>query len=173
MSSRSSLLFGLAAAAVLGLAGCAAGPAQPLASPTAVGGSESGAGSGTEASGGQPAPGSSGAGPVRGDGMPELPLEGCGELVESSKNETDADWQWEFVFECDSRDAYDASVAALDALGTLEKSVSQQLGNETYLTDWNHYIGQPTGRTLDVDLKIKGRPDDVEITYLVTLRKND
>lgn len=171
MSQRSTLLLALGAAALLGLAGCASGAAQPAASPPSGGSDAEPAATTDQPAGGQA--GANGVGPVRGDGMPDLPLEGCGELVESSKSETDADWQWRFEFECDSRDAYDASVAAIEALGTFEKSVHQQLGTETYLSDWDHFIGQPTGRTLDLDLKIKGRPDDVEIVYLVTLRKND
>lgn len=171
MPTRSPRVLALGAAALLGLAACSSAPAHPGSTPTAVGGSESQVGSGTETE--QPAAGADGSGPVSGDGMPDLPLEGCGEVVESSKNETDADWQWRFEFACDSRDAYDASVAALDALGTLSHPQNQQLGNETYLSDINHFIGQADGRTLDVNLKLIGPPDDVEVVYLVTLRKND
>ncbi len=171
MRTRSPVVLALGAAALLGLAACSGGPAQPGSSPTAVGGSESEAGSGTEAE--QPAGGAGGAGPVRGDGMPDLPLQGCGELVESSTNETDVDRQWRFEFECDSRDAFDAAVAGLAALGTLDHAQNQQLGTESYLSDINHFIGQPDGRTLDVNLKLTGQPDDVEVVYLVTLRKDD
>jgi len=174
MSQRSPLLLALGAAVLLGLTGCATGPAQPAGSPTA-GGSDADPAATTDQPAGDAggSGGSTGAGPVRGDGMPDLPLKGCGELVESTKTETDADWQWRFEFECDARDAYDASVAAIGALGTFEQSIHQQLGSETYLSDWDHFIGQPTGRTLDIDLKLTGRPDDVEIVYLVTLRRND
>lgn len=166
MTARNPLLLLLGIAATLSLAACAAGPAPgPTDSPPAMSGAGTG---GTESTDTSPA---SGEGPVRADGMPELPLEGCGELVDSEVSETGVDTQWSFTFECAARDAFDATVAALDALGTLAHPQAAVLGNDTYLSDRHHFIGDWDGQVLDVDLALTGAPDELEYVYLVTLRK--
>ena len=154
------------AVAVLALTGCATPAPEPSA--TLLAGETTGEGSATSPA---PAEGTTAAGPVQAEGMPELPLEGCGELVESEVTETDFDTQWSFEFACTSRDAFDASVAALDAAGTLAHTVNSVLGNDSYLSDKHHFIGEVGGQVLDVDLTLTGDPDDVEVVYLVTLGK--
>lgn len=156
----------VAAAAMIALTGCS-GPAPAPTSTLLLGEtgeSESGTSPGSVG-------GSTADGPVSAEGMPELPLEGCGELVEAETTETDFDTQWRFEFACTSRDAFDASVAALDAAGTLAHTVNSVLGNDSYLSDKHHFIGEVGGQVLDVDLTLTGDPDDVEVVYLVTLGK--
>ena len=158
------VLLVLATATVLTLAACADPSTLPTPAIT-VGG----AGGDGSASSDQPPAGSDG---VVADGMPTLPLEPCDELVDSEVSETEFDLQWSFEYVCTSRDPFDASVAALDALGTLEHPVNSQLGNESYIRDSHHFIGAWEGRVLDVNLALAGSPDDLEMTYLVTLTKD-
>ncbi len=154
----------LAAVAVLALGACAAPDPVPTPAITIGGGSP------TDPEASSDAPAADGDG-VSADGMPALPLEPCDELASSDASETEFDVQWSFEYVCTSREAFDASVAALDALGTLEHPVSSQVGDESYIRDSHHFIGEWEGRVLDVDLSLSGSPEDLEMRYLVTLRK--
>jgi len=158
---RTSLI--LPALVLVALAACAAPPTTPAATTASDG-------SGVETD--DPTAVAGGAGPLHADGMPlSGVLQGCDEVVDASVNETDADTQWRWEFVCTSRDAFDASTTALDAVASLERAQEMNLGTDSYISDWLHWIGRHDGRVLDVDAKLTGSPDDLEMVYLVTLRK--
>lgn len=113
----------------------------------------------------------SGAGPLEADGLPVSGLQGCEELVDATVSETEFDTQWRWEFACTSRAAFDATVAALDADGELTHTVNQVVGNDSYISDLHHWIGEKSAGVVDVDAKLTGAPDDLEMTFLVTLAK--
>lgn len=92
----------------------------------------------------------------------------CDELVEYTPSETEFDVQWRWEFECRDREPFDKTVAGLDGVGWLTHTQSQQLGNESYVTDKHHWIGEQGG-VVDVDLTLTGSDGDYEMVYLVTL----
>lgn len=120
--------------------------------------------------------GSDDSAPAMADGDPisvgGMPVDGillaCETLVDHTTSETEFDVQWRWEFECRDREPFDKSVAALDGAGWLTHTQSQVLGNEAYVTDKHHWIGEQGG-VVDVDLTLKGSDGDFEMVYLVTL----
>lgn len=112
-----------------------------------------------------------GAGPLEADGLPVGGLQGCEELVDATVSETEFDTQWRWEFACTSRDAFDATVAALDADGELMHTQNLVAGDASYIRDRHHWIGEKAAGVVDVDAELKGAPDDLEMIFLVTLAK--
>jgi len=170
MTLRSRLLLPTALLLTAVLAAC--GAPSPEATERALeGGSGSGQPGATSEQ--QPQPGA-GAGPLIVEGMPVSGrLHGCDEVVGETVNETEFDTQWRWEFVCTSRDAFDASTAELDADAALTRTQSMVAGDASYISDWHHWIGSFGGGVLDVDLKLTGSPDDLEMVYLVTLGKGE
>lgn len=167
----SAMTFRLGVAAVVAaalLTGCATGAPVPDPTETELYGAEGpgSPGDGGAATGG----GGSSDGPLSAEGMPlNGALVGCADLVDATVTESDFDIQWRWEFECSSRDAFDASIAALDGTSWLTRTAEQELGTASYIRDLHHWIGEQSG-VVDVDLTAKGSPDDLEVVYLVTQR---
>lgn len=104
-------------------------------------------------------------------GMPELPLFGCSELVDFTQNETDFDTQWVWEFECRTADPFFKSVESMNNAAGFTHTVDAPSGNPDYLSDKHHYIADYNGVAWDVDLSASGAPDELEVTYVVTLAK--
>jgi hypothetical protein len=103
--------------------------------------------------------------------MPELPLFGCSELVDFTQNETDFDTQWVWEFECRTADPFFKSVESMNNAAGFTHTVDAPSGNPDYLSDKHHYIADYNGVAWDVDLSASGAPDELEVTYVVTLAK--
>jgi hypothetical protein len=160
------LLLPAAILAVL-LTGCAVDTAaEPSATPTdaALGTAPGGDGDSPDTETDEP---ESALAQAASDGMPALPLTECAELVSYEYRPTEANLQWAFEYLCTSREAFDTTTAALLAEGFAQPQ-AMSAGNQSYISDWNHFIAQLGGVT-DVDLKIKGDPDELEYVVLVTV----
>lgn len=103
--------------------------------------------------------------------MPELPLLGCSTLLDFTQNETNFDTQWRWEYECTSTDSFFATVEAMNNHASFTHTMDVASGNLDYLRDRHHYIAEYEGVAFDVDLGAKGKPAELEVTYVVTLAK--
>lgn len=101
------------------------------------------------------------------DGMPSLGLSECPELEEYEYRPSSGNTQWFFSYVCPSRDAYDASVAAVLAQG-YDESVTAA-STVDYLAERNHLQAAANGGSTEVQLSITGSPDELTFEIYVTL----
>lgn len=168
MRSRTRALLLPAAVLAVLLTGCAVDADAPGPSATSTDvalGTVPGGGGDSPASGTDDQ--KSGLAQAASDEMPAVPLTECAELVSYEYRPTEFNLQWAFEYLCTSREAFDTTTAALLAEG-FTQSQTMSAGNESYISDWNHFIAPLWGVT-DVDLKITGDPDELEYVVLVTV----
>jgi hypothetical protein len=109
---------------------------------------------------------------LTGDGMPELPLEPCEEIVDSETLITAGNSQWTFELLCLTRQAFDDTSANLLAAG-FELGFAEVLGSESNVSDWNYFITTIDVMSLEVDVKITGSDEEFEVTSIVTETRSD
>jgi len=110
---------------------------------------------------------------VEGDPLvfPDFPgpeLYGCETVVDETYNETAANVQWRWEFECRSPEPFEKTVASMNGHSAFEHPVDRPAEEPSYRSDNHHYIASINGNVWDVDLTAKGRPDKLKVTYIVT-----
>jgi len=165
---RHGPLLALAALTLtLGMTGCAAAAPVPTPTPFAAGG-----GAPAEDGSVSDAPSGEGSGTsvldrAAADGMPELGIVPCDQLDEYEYSPPGGRYAWSFVFTCTSRDAYDATAAALGSSGY--ESSPLVISEGSYVSERNYFLADANGGSTDVQLSIAGAPDELQYKVFVTL----
>lgn len=167
MKLRSRTIFVLLASTALVLSGCASTSEGVSTGTGSTSGSEGGDSGASAPDGG--VAGSSGSAMDRAaaDGMPSLGLSECPELEEYEYRPSSGNTQWYFSYVCPSRDAFDASVAALLEQGYDESATVISSGD--YLAERNHLQAAANGGSTEVQLNIMGDPVELDFEIYVTL----
>jgi hypothetical protein len=176
LRARSLMIPALFAAGALVLAGCAteAAEVEPTESDLWVAAGEGETTEPAEQPAEEPAeqPAAADGDRVSVDGMPDVELYGCTELVEHEVKETDFDVQWIWEYECRTDAPYWKTADALVANPDLTQTMDLRENANGYIMSNLHFIGTVSGATTDVDIKAKGHADDLEVTYKVTRSKS-
>ncbi|MGV8885633.1 MAG: hypothetical protein ACOH1T_08625 [Microbacteriaceae bacterium] len=113
-----------------------------------------------------------GNGDLTGDGMPDVPLEPCGEISNTEVSVGGSRSLWAFELDCATRDAFDVTTANLLEAGfSLESEMS--LGGESSVLDRNHFLTETDVGSLEVDVNITGAEGAFELEYIVTETRPD
>lgn len=156
----------VAVAAALLLAGCAAADPEPDAT---LGAGASGGGAGSEPTGDDSvgAETAGGLGQATADGMPALGLVECPQLDDYEYSTTGSQLFWRLAYTCSSRDAFDASAAALVAAGY--EASPLVISDGANISERNHLQADANGGSTEVQLNIVGSPADLEYEVYVVI----
>lgn len=165
--SPSRVLLILVASAALVLSGCAAEPDAGKPAAGASGEVDGSGDSGASTPEGDAGTSGSALAQAAKDGMPDVGLVECPELTEYEYRPTSGNTQWYFKYVCPSRDAFDATVAALLAKGYDESPGVYSTGD--YMVERNHLQAGANGGSTEAQLNITGSPDELEFEIYITL----